>query len=159
MAKIANKSVSETGVTIDFIDGGKALNCPLKALPKSIIHQLALHGLSQKVGDSYSGAESVEEARVLAEGVFENLKAGSWAVRASRGGKFVEALVRATDKEYGECLTAWNAMSKEEQKTLKAHPAIKKAIAEIDLERAKVAASVDTTDAPSLSALLQPQAS
>jgi len=160
MAKIANKVVNGNGIQFIFIDGGEELECSIEMLSTDIIHQLALHGLSQKVGDSYSGAESVVEARALAQGVWDNLKAGNWAVRSGRGGKVVEAMVRATGKDYGECLTVWNAMDKKEQAALKAHPQMKLATAEIDLERATAAqASAPTDQGSDLGMFLKPQAS
>lgn len=153
MAKIASKTVGENDVRFAFVDG-EALTCDLDSLPDHIVKRLALHGLSQKVGDSYASAESVHEAQVAARGVWDNLRGGVWAVKASRGGKMVEALARATGKPVDECLAAYQAMDKNAVAALRKHPDIKRALAEIDLERAKAQASAPTdADAPDLSNL------
>ena len=138
--KIANKSVTETAVVFDFADG-TTVECDISQVNEAILYRLALHGLSQKVGDSYSGAESVAEAIGAARSVWSNLTEGQWAVRAARGGKIVEALARVTGKDYDECLEVYAGMTDAEKKDLRKHPQIKQAMAEIELERAQAAAS------------------
>lgn len=141
MAKIAKKAVDEKAerVTFGFMDGEK-LACNLQDLPDDMIRKLALHGLSQKVGDSYASATSIDEAKQNARSVWGNLVAGVWATKAARGGKFVEALARVTGKGYDECLAAWSGMDDKQKAELKKHPQMKKAIAEIEAENAARAA-------------------
>jgi len=139
MARIATKSVGESAVAFAFADGGK-LNCNVDELPREMVNRLALHGIAQKVGDSYASAESVAEARANAETVWGNLVAGVWATKTSRGGKFVEALTRVTGKAYDECLAAWSEMDDKRKAELKKHPQMKKAIADIEAENAAKAA-------------------
>lgn len=148
MASICKKVVNGDVVNFDFVDG-ETIACELHALPDDIITRLALHGLSQKVGDSYAGAESVGEARAMAQGVYDNLVAGTWAVRASRGGKIIEAITRALGLSFDDALTKWNEKSDDEKKAIKNHPSIKVALAEIESERAAKLAEA-ASDAPEL---------
>jgi hypothetical protein len=84
-------NVEAQSVTITFEDGSE-LVMSLSELESDIITQLALHGLSQKGGDSYAGDK--DRAQELASAVWDNLKAGNWSVRGE-GGPRVTQLVRA----------------------------------------------------------------
>lgn len=153
MSKIAKKVIGDTFVRFEFADG-EYIQCDVRDLPNDIKDQLVLHGLSQKGGDSYAGAESVKEARVSCQTVVDNLKAGIWATKASKGGKIVEALSRATQRPFDECLEKWHGMDEAAQKELRKHPAIKKALAEIEAERAASLAAA-AADAPALDGLFE----
>ncbi len=152
MGKVAKKVVDENGVTFSFING-EELTCNLHDLPEAIVHKLALHGLSQKVGDSYAGAESVSEALGMAGSTWNNLVSNQWATKSQRGRKTVAAMARGLGKSYSECLEVWTAMSKEKKAALKKHPTILKAMAEIDLERAQGEINADPTGGESLAGL------
>ena len=77
MAKVATKEVQDNGVKITFSDADSTvLDMGLDELTEDMVKQLALHGLSQKVGDSYSGSgKDLDEAVKLAQGTWERLKA------------------------------------------------------------------------------------
>lgn len=151
MAKIASKVMGEGFVRFEFADG-QFLQCDAKEIAGDIMTRLVLHGISQKVGDSYAGAESIGEARLMAQAVWNNLKAGIWAAKATRGGKIVEALHRATGQPLEACLAKWTVMEESKQKALRKHPDIKRALAEIEAERAAALAeaAVPTEDTPDL---------
>lgn len=152
MAKIAKKVVGDTYVRFEFANG-EFTQCDVSKLSSDIIHRLALHGLSQKVGDSYASAESVTDAQRNAEEVWRNLSNGIWATKATRGGKIVEALSRATGKPIDECLEAYAAMDDDARKALRVHPSIKAALASIEAERAAALAKAVPDDATDLNAL------
>lgn len=158
MAKIASKIVGDGFVRFEFADG-EFLQCTLdKIVSADVMGRLALHGISQKVGDSYAGAESVKEARLLAEGVWRNLVSGLWVVKATRGGKIVEALHRVTGQPIDVCLDKFAGMDEAAKKNLRKHPAIKKALAEIEAERAAAvaeAAANSGEDVPDLGDLFE----
>lgn len=148
MARIAKKVTIEGGVRFEFTDG-TTITTELDGMNEEIVQKLAIHGLSQKIGDSYAGAESVAEAISLAEGVFKNLLAGLWGAKVARGGKIVEALHRVTGKAVEECLDLWQGMDDGRQKELRKHADIKKALADMEAERAAAlaeAADDDVTD-------------
>ena len=110
----------------------------LDNLATDLIHKAALHGLKQKLSDSYAGATTVTEAKLAFEAVRDALQNGTWnAGRSSSGGIWVEAIASAAAVTIEEALDKWNSLSEDEKKELKKHPQIKQCKAEIDLERAK----------------------
>ena len=152
MAKIASKITGDGFVRFEFIDG-EVVQCDVASLPDEIIHRLALHGLSQKVGDSYAGAASVTEARIMADTVYKNLVAGMWATKATRGVKIIEAIHRAMGIPLDVALEKWSLMDDGKKKAVRAHPDIKKALAEIEAERAAKLAAVATDTGENLNDL------
>ena len=61
MAKIANKIVGEEAVTFEFANGEQVV-ARLDALTPEMVKRLAIHGLSQKMGDSYARAAGAGDA-------------------------------------------------------------------------------------------------
>lgn len=122
-----------SGLVLNFAHG-KVLNMKLSELSDEILGDLVLHGLAQKVGDSYAGSESPEEAFQAASAVWEQLKAGDWrraGEAVPRTTLLAEALSAVTGKTLEECQAVIDAMAKsdEENKTssvkeLRNHPAI-----------------------------------
>src|SRR3990172_663049 len=141
--EIAKKSVDldNGSVTFAFADAGEDITVSLSKVPEANQNRLALHGLSQKCGDSYAGAESVAEARESVLGVQEMLYSGEWSTRAPgepRTAVLAEALSRAqgiTIEEAKKGLEAIDAADKllpetdknkgAVRKALNAHPAIR----------------------------------
>ena len=50
----------------------------LDQLPGEMVVRLALHGLSQKLGDSYADSTKVTDPEKAATDVWNNLKEGNW---------------------------------------------------------------------------------
>jgi len=154
MVKKATKTVENDAVSIDFVNDTN-LTVALTDLPDNIKSRLACHGLSQKLGDSYAGAESVEDAYAAASRVRDELVNGNWvAARAAGGGVIrttllAEALARVAtvglhkNDPNAEEITTEQArevleeMSDDDKKDLRKDFGIQKVIAEIKLERAK----------------------
>lgn len=84
-------SVEDQSVSLTFEDGQAAIHALNELKPETVV-QLALHGLSQKLGDSYAGAK--DKALELSAAVWKNLIAGDWTVRGE-GGVRVTQLARA----------------------------------------------------------------
>jgi len=139
-AKKATKKVTDSGIDITF-ESGDALTVNLDQLDQSIVTKLALHGLSQKLGDSYAGAE-MAEAFELASSVATRLIEGEWTQAREGGGggarmsMLVEALAAATGQTAEASLDVVKGMSDEQKKELKKHPAIASKLATIAAERA-----------------------
>ena len=146
MAKIANKTAAEGVVTFAFTNG-KNVSVDLNELPREMVHKLAEHGMLQKGGDSYAGAESIVEAIANVTEVIQNLKNGIWATRAT-GGKLAEALSRATGQPLEVCIGKLQSMDEKAKRDLRKHPQIKLALAEIDRENAakQLESAGDTTE-------------
>lgn len=80
-------------VTFSFVNGAKEYR--LEQLPADIILRLALHGLSQKLGDAYAALER-EEHEAAADAVWYNLKDNNWG--ASRGAGLEDKLEEAQER-------------------------------------------------------------
>ena len=102
--KIAKKSADLKAKTVEFeFTNGHLITVALKELNKDIVTNLALHGLSQKGGDSYAGAKTVDEAEERCETIIERLKEGEWIKpRESAGPRpsmVIDAVVAALEAQ------------------------------------------------------------
>jgi hypothetical protein len=86
LANLVHLGDSFNGVKFKWATGGET-SYDLAELPKEIILQLAVHGLSQKLGDLSSKAEvnSVGDMQMECMEVFEMLTDGSWENGRKRG--------------------------------------------------------------------------
>lgn len=69
-------SVEKESVTFGF--EGNNMEFRLDQLPGEMSTRLALHGLSQKLGDSYADSTKVTDPEKAATDVWNNLKEGNW---------------------------------------------------------------------------------
>ena len=103
-----------------------------------------MHGLSQKLGDSYAGCEA-DEAFEKANGVATDLLAGNWSTRVAASGprttQLAEALAAATGKSVEEAATVLEQMDDDQKKDLRKHPQIKVELAKIKAANAEKAAA------------------
>ena len=159
MPTFCKKKVNdETGlIEFDFQDEGTPIVFDINKMPDNIVANLALHGASQKIGDSYAGAAGdYDAARKAAQSVIDQLIAGDWkAARAAgepRTTLLVEALSRATGQSMDASAEVIGNMEKEQRVALGRHPEMKEAKAVIQLERAK--AAKEKGGAPALSELM-----
>lgn len=156
----AKKVVDAESVTFNF-SNGQTLVADLNPLSEDIRLRLALHGLAQKIGDSYAfGAGEVhtaEEAYSAASAQYSALCAGDWGrVRGAGSDEstlFEEAYLRVNISGIpGVCparpeFTLADARAKlaektdEQKKSLKKLPAIVAAMGEIRVERATAVAA------------------
>lgn len=141
-----SKTITEdkSGVSFEFADG-TTLVAKLSEIPEETQRELMLHGLSQKIGDSYSG-EDAENCFTIAESVYNSLKEGKWSTRSGGTGgprisQLAEALHRVTGEELVDCVAKIADMSDEQKAGLRGHSAIKAEIANIKLEKAQADAA------------------
>ena len=165
-------AVETKSVSFDFGDAGTVVFNLSKVTDEMLI-QLALHGVSQKGGDSYAGAKAAtdgtdidpnEWAMLECQGTIDQIYAGDWSVRRAGSGTTVTDLARAL----AEVLPDWTESdaaqriadaSKEDKAALRAHPDVKAVLERLRAERAtakaEAAAIVATeTDGPSLQDIL-----
>lgn len=149
MAIIAKKVVTEDSLAFDWADGTATL-VDLTKISDEMKHRAMLHGLSQKLGDSYSGADgNLETAKAMFNETLSALEAGDWNRKgggASSGGIIIEAIAAATGETIETVLTKWNEMDDATKASIKKMPQVKVAKAEIELARAQQKAA----DAPAL---------
>lgn len=136
--KIATKTKIIDGVQFDF-DNGETVKVLLEDMSDSMLAKLAIHGLTQKLGDSYASSVTVSEAVEKFYDTLTNLKAGVWngGRSASAGGIWIEAIAKATGRTMEEAKVMFDGKGEKEQKAIKKHPQVVAAKAEIDLERAQ----------------------
>ncbi len=132
----------KSGVDFNFVNG-TAVTILLSDLSSDIVTDLALHGLSQKGGDSYAGIERIDDAVAALNGVKERLLAGEWKAAREGGNKpnfskLVRALFMATEDDVTEedCRETVASLDDDGRKELRQHPQIDALIKQIDAEAA-----------------------
>lgn len=135
--KIATKAKHKEGVCFKFEDGS-ITDVKLEDFTHEMVVELAIHGLSQKLGDSYASAMNVTEAIQKFQITLEHLEAGDFNSKArnSTGGVLAEALQRATSKPMEDVIALLARMSEDDKKDLKTKPQIKSHLADIASEKA-----------------------
>lgn len=141
------KVVREDNSGVDFNSAdGRSVSVETAELSEDMITNLVVHGILQKVGDSYAGAKTVEEAFEKCSALVERLLAGDWKTVRASGGKrrqtiLLRALVRASGEDEDSCATVLDGMDDDDKKGLKDNPAIAAAIAAIQAEDAAAKAA------------------
>lgn len=146
--KFAVKSANAETGDFEFAFGnGHVIKGNIKDFRHEIQRELLMHGLLQKVGDSYSGAKgNYESAIASAQGVITQLREGKWTAGRSTGekgprvGELAEAVARIQKKPVAEVAAILEKADDEKRKALRSHPAVKAAIAAIRAEKAAAAA-------------------
>lgn len=139
---IATRAVDVPAGTITFKFGhGEEIVVNANELTPDIQKHLMLHGLSQKLGDSYSDADGNSTVAVgMLKGVLEGLQKGVWTTRTpgegKGGGLLAEALSRATGKPLADCAKKVGEMDKDKRAALRKHASIAPILAKIEAERA-----------------------
>jgi hypothetical protein len=138
--KLATKETdAEAGLLLVSFAHGEDLSISLSEVPEKILTELALHGLSQKVGDSYSGEKDPQEAKAKAEDVIDRLKSGDWVKARLRGegstSLTVEAIAAIKGKSVSAIKEVWAGLPEDTKKAVRNDPAIKAKMAAIKAER------------------------
>lgn len=141
--KIASKGAlvengDYVGATFQFANG-ETYTVFVDDLPTTIQRRLTIHGLLQKIGDSYSGITNVTEAIAAAEATINALSHGDWSTRGEVGGMLLDALIEyfKGQKSEDDIRARFAKMSPEEKTALKKHPKIKVIMARLTVERAE----------------------
>ena len=140
MAKASVEHLPDNGGLRFMFATGETLVAPLETLAPGMVTRLALHGLEQKLRDSYSGADP-EECAGLAQKVWDNLSKGVWTSRPPGGvgtsGKkllvrAVEAVLRESGKPVpAELAETIDSLSRSERAKLRADPRVAVKLAEL----------------------------
>lgn len=153
LSKVTPSDVGGKENTVQFILGnGLRVEADLHSLSSEMVTQLALHGLSQKVGDASAGfskAGDYSGAFGAMQQVVDNLIAGQWSTRGQGGGlsDLVQAIcdLRGVDVEAAQQVV--DGLDDEQLKRITSHPAIKAKIANLKAARlAKAAESASDLD-------------
>ena len=143
--KFLRKQVNETTRVVRcLLANGVAVELGLDELKPDIVTRLALHGLSQKLGDaaaSFSKEDNFHGAFGAMQQTADNLLQGSWASRSGGTSDLAQAIAELQDVEIEEAEAAIARMDEETLKEFKNHPEIKLKLAEI--QKARLAAQVE----------------
>lgn len=159
--EIASVETTETGIVFNFGANG-TLACTVDQIPQHIRTRLMLHGLRQKVGDSYAGASAEAEknggtpgelAKQWASETFATLVAGEWSDKRAAGEGSISLLAAALAQmrgvEVARAIEFLNGKSKEDRQALRSNPKVAAVIAAITAARKQAvadAAAVPTVD-------------
>jgi len=145
MAKVASKVLDFESKGVEFEFSGKEPQLiKLEDFSPDIQLHLALHGLSQKLGDAYSSSKGdVDVAQTMFNDALAQLKAGDW--RAARGEgeskprttELAEAVARIKGLPVDEVNAALKEASDEQLKTMRSNERVKATIAVIRAEKAQ----------------------
>lgn len=135
----------DTGV-VDFTFGnGKTLQIDSNALSEDMRKQCMLHGISQKVGDSFAGVKgNFAEGVQNAQDTIEQLMAGIWKAARDDDAKprlaeLAEAISRIKTVPLEAATKAVEAGTEDQRKAWRANAKVKATIAQIRAEKASKA--------------------
>lgn len=101
MARKITRNVNAAQGMITFsVEGKPDLSISLTDV-SSLLERLALHGLSQKIGDSAAGADGPDDAYESMSGTIKDLLAGQWTTRTTSGAARSSYLARAIAEHKG----------------------------------------------------------
>lgn len=167
MAKDANKTpafcekivdLEKRTVTFKYANGLLVV-AELDRLNEEMKLRCALHGLSQKGGDAYSGISKSGDYKAgfsATQGVIDSLYNGVWSVKGSPNSDLAEAFVRlsqAPDIETAQAMIA--KLDAESLKDAMSDLQVKAVIKAIQLERANEAAKAAAGKGLSLAEILK----
>lgn len=147
----ATKSYNEeTGeVRFEFANGN-SLAININDVPEAVKNHALAHGLLQKIGDSYAGADTVEDAYEAANDTLTTIKSGDWkAARAgvgAGGGDLIKALAAVTGRTEEECKTVVAAADADLRKALRKQPQIAAELAKMQAAKLLAKAAKQSGD-------------
>lgn len=153
--KVAKKDydLSAETFTIVFQDEeATTVTVQLSEFSPAIQLRLALHGLAQKLGDSFASAnKDVETAKELFFATLETLKSGEWSKARDSDGtrlnELIEAIARIKQVPAEKAQAAVAKATEEQLKNWKNAKQVKMVIAEMRAEKARAkVAEGDETD-------------
>lgn len=138
----AHKVVDAVGREVRwyFADGASA-TVRLDSFGEEMQLAFALHGISQKFGDSYASATTVQEAREVFDGLYGQVMNGDWEKKREGGGKgkeeplLVEALARIYQSTVEAVRPLVEAMKPAERRAMEADGEVARMILAIRAER------------------------
>jgi hypothetical protein len=152
--RVAKRVVDETNETVTFeFSNGKTIVAKLAEVAAMSV-RLALHGLSQKIGDAFADSKGdADVAYGWATDVYGSLKNAVWSERGVGGGEeeaptlVCMAIAEVHKRDVAKVNAAWPNLDKAVQKSFRENPQVKAVIARIRAEReaAKAAKAAPVT--------------
>lgn len=149
--QVAKKDYDTENASFSIVfSNGQKREVTITDLPSEIQLNLALHGLSQKLGDSYASVKgNVELAIEKFDAVLKQLAAGEWAAKregegSSKVTELAEAIARIKNVPIEKANAAVAKATDEQIKGWKANSSVKAMIAQIRAEKAQKRAESET---------------
>lgn len=140
MAKIATKSFDSQAVTIAFTNG-HVIRVRYADLTDEIQAHAKGHGLAQKFGDSYAGAQTVEEAIGMCEAVVAQVMEGDWNRKGDGvSGYLPQAVAEVAGRSVEDAIAALAGLDADGKKKLAKDPRIAAVIKRLQAEAAQARA-------------------
>lgn len=144
MAKFCDKQLDLDAKTVEFtFESGDVRVLDLTRVSEETLLRLALHGASQKGGDSYASAKgNTAEALASLDKVIDNLYAGLWTAGRGEGEakprttELAEALARIKGVDIATAVAAVENADEDKRKAWRGHAKVKAVIAQIRAEKA-----------------------
>jgi len=141
LAKLMPDDVGGKANSVRFILGnGVEVLASLESYSEGMKTKLALHGLSQKIGDSAAGFSKDRDfhgAFGAMQQVEDNLREDLWSSRSGGGtSDLVSVLAELQGASLEAAQAAVDKMNEEQLKAVKANPQVKAAIAKLVSDRA-----------------------
>ncbi len=141
---VVNEAGAPTGVIQFTFEDGTVQNVDVNALDEATKFRALVHGVSQKVGDSYAGAKAEENPTAFAKSVcaetIAQILRGEWRAPSAGGGPRVTDLAVALSRATGQALEAAvefiGTLDDQQTKDLRNKPKIKAVLAAITAEKA-----------------------
>jgi len=151
--KFCEKDHSDDGLAEFKFGDGTVLTVDVNALDEAVKYNLMMHGLMQKVGDSFAGAKGNYTVGIAAaEKVIEQLQSGQWTASRASGetkpktGELVVALANLKGLDPAVVAVAVEKATDDQRKAWRKHPAIAAEIARIRAEKAAERAAKAATE-------------
>lgn len=151
--KFCDKEYNEDGSAEFKFGNGTVVSVNVNDFDEEIKFNLMMHGLMQKIGDSFAGAKGDYAIGVgSAEKVIAQLQAGQWTASRASGeakpktGELVTALANLKGLEPEVVAVAVEKATDEQRKAWRKHPAIAAEIARMRAEKAAKRAAEATTE-------------
>lgn len=148
---IKNSLTNEAGITQTTLkfSNGRVITFDM---PDELKNRFAEHGADQKFGDVIAGVQDIDDCVLAVEDLASRLSKGEWSMKRE-GNSFsgtsvlLQALVAKTGKSVDEVKAFLGTKSHAEKAALRANPAVRPFIEEIETARAAKSGQKINTDA------------
>lgn len=142
------RSATPEAVRLQFtFANGDRLDVDPSKLSEQVRYCAMFHGLAQKIGDSYAGSKTPDEASEEAMSLYERLESGEWIAERESAGPRISLILAAVVKARADAGKPFSASEQTERaerlktdkayrESVMANAAVKAAYATIQAERA-----------------------
>lgn len=142
------RSATPEAVRLQFtFANGDRLDVDPSKLSEQVRYCAMFHGLAQKIGDSYAGSKTPDEASEEAMALYERLESGEWIAERESAGPRISLILAAVVKARADAGKPFSAAEQAERgerlktdkayrESVMANAAVKAAYATIQAERA-----------------------